>query len=458
MVTADGFEMLGYFRQGKTQSLGRFTAPNGDKFYGCWNEKYHREGAGLFIKGDEDKQLIEIYTDGELKKRIRMARKLSNTMYWLPTPPVEFGCGSPAAAPCPRHGHSMVLSGPPDHPRLVLFGGQTIGEDGRALLLDDLWVLDIHTMVWSRPATRGTGPPPLHSHASVAVGRVMYVIGGADDGALGANRQLFALDMEAMTWYAVPTRGESPGFVGHTATLVKDCVWVVWGRSVWRLSLRSHEWAEMRVNYEMRCAPRALTGHAAVALGSLIYVLGGETGTATGARGEWPVCSAEVRVFDTESQRWGLLRPSTAPGAGENFSPPPSYRPAGDASDPRAWRGLEDTGVTHGGVAVARSGLTACAVSATEIVVVGGMASLNPDINEINTSYLADVLVLDVQANRWSAPWIKYPVCAPRAGHAAVCVGGFVWVTGGTNHAVGERGMWELALLHVGEDARNKSG
>lgn len=77
----------------------------------------------------------------------------------------------------------------------------------------------------------------------------------------------------------------------------------------------------------------------------------------------------------------------------------------------------------------------------------------------IDTSALSDVQVLDTQTMSWASPFIRYPVCSPRSDHssALLTVGGrsMVLVLGGTNPGRGNKGMWDLALLNVGEDLRD---
>lgn len=104
LLTKDNFEMSGFFDHGKSVGIGRFTAPNGDVFYGSWNSNHKRHGKGLFIKaqsgnegGNEDKPQLyaDTYLDGNLLKRIKTNDGIyNNVTHWLPLPPLEYASDS----------------------------------------------------------------------------------------------------------------------------------------------------------------------------------------------------------------------------------------------------------------------------------------------------------------------------------------------------------------------------
>ncbi len=116
MTTKDGFEMSGYFRDGKAKGPGRFTAPNGERFCGVWNKNSKRHGRGILVKapaedgsdGGVRKQLIEIYDDGKLLKRMNATGAPASATHWLPCAPAEYGSATPYvfpdAAPLTRRG------------------------------------------------------------------------------------------------------------------------------------------------------------------------------------------------------------------------------------------------------------------------------------------------------------------------------------------------------------------
>lgn len=75
-------------------------------------------------------------------------------------------------APTPRESHTATMV---NHNCMVVFGGS--GE-GDANYLNDLHILDLKTMRWSRPDTKGDVPVPRDSHSAVSVGNKIFIYGG----------------------------------------------------------------------------------------------------------------------------------------------------------------------------------------------------------------------------------------------------------------------------------------
>ena len=48
-------------------------------------------------------------------------------------------------------------------------------------MLNDLWVLDLDTLQWTKPAAAGVPPAPRAGHASVLVGDKWFVLGGGNN-------------------------------------------------------------------------------------------------------------------------------------------------------------------------------------------------------------------------------------------------------------------------------------
>ncbi|XP_075013360.1 host cell factor 2 isoform X4 [Calonectris borealis] len=76
--------------------------------------------------------------------------------------------------PSPRESHTAVVYCRKDlgSPKMYIFGGMC------GCRLNDLWELDIETMTWSRPETKGTVPLPRSLHTANVIGNKMYVFGG----------------------------------------------------------------------------------------------------------------------------------------------------------------------------------------------------------------------------------------------------------------------------------------
>lgn len=78
-------------------------------------------------------------------------------------------------APIEREGHTAVVIGR----RMIVFGGTWVDEDDQSRYLNDVHVLDAARNWWSQPDTLGAPPIEREGHTASAVGRLMYVFGGA---------------------------------------------------------------------------------------------------------------------------------------------------------------------------------------------------------------------------------------------------------------------------------------
>src|SRR5262249_13613935 len=80
--------------------------------------------------------------------------------------------------------------------------------------LHDVWALDLATEQWTEVATTGTGPGGRIEGALVfdTVSHTLLAFAGHDDGAIGNENDLFALDLTACpaTWSKLPP-GDTPG-------------------------------------------------------------------------------------------------------------------------------------------------------------------------------------------------------------------------------------------------------
>ncbi|KAF9566136.1 hypothetical protein CPC08DRAFT_720114 [Agrocybe pediades] len=201
--------------------------------------------------------------------------KLDNTLYFLNLIGKEWNSipAMPnAPAPMGRYGHAVTMIGT----KLFVFGGHG-GEDGR--VLNDLWSFDLQSIksnaagarweLWEpaspdRPAPRtghvfggtdkdyhyndtwsfslttrkwtelsciGYTPAPRESHAAAIVGNVIYIFGGR-----GVNGQdlgdLAAFKISNQRWYMFQNMGPSPtARCGHAMSAIGTKVFVVGGES-----------------------------------------------------------------------------------------------------------------------------------------------------------------------------------------------------------------------------------
>eukprot|EP00741_Cyanophora_paradoxa_P004754 tig00000828_g4612.t1 len=87
---------------------------------------------------------------------------------------------------------------------LVVFGGLSGGKR-----FADVYTLDLETSVWTRIECKGAVPPPRAHHSATLVGRMLYVFGGY--GGQGVfHGELYVLEIDTWTWVKPATKGTAP--------------------------------------------------------------------------------------------------------------------------------------------------------------------------------------------------------------------------------------------------------
>ncbi|XVF57493.1 hypothetical protein PTKIN_Ptkin06aG0209600 [Pterospermum kingtungense] len=124
-------------------------------------------------------------------------------------------------APVSRGGQSVTLVGT----TLVIFGGQ----DAKRTLLNDLHVLDLETMTWDEIDAVGTPPSPRSDHAAaVHAERYLLIFGGGSHAT--CFNDLHVLDLQAMEWSRPTQQGEIPTpRAGHAGVTVGENWFIVGG-------------------------------------------------------------------------------------------------------------------------------------------------------------------------------------------------------------------------------------
>ncbi|XP_041282753.1 host cell factor 2 isoform X2 [Onychostruthus taczanowskii] len=168
--------------------------------------------------------------------------------------------------PSPRESHTAIVYCRKDvgSPKMYIFGGMC------GCRLNDLWELDIETMTWSRPETKGTVPLPRSLHTANVIGNKMYVFGG---------------------WVPQSAEGEISA---------PDGEWKCTG-SFSYLNLDTTEWIGLISDCQedkSNLLPGPRAGHCAVAVGTRLYIWSGRDGY----RKAWnnQVCCKDLWYLDTE--------------------------------------------------------------------------------------------------------------------------------------------------------------
>lgn len=124
-------------------------------------------------------------------------------------------------APVSRGGQSVTLFGT----SLVIFGG----EDAKRTLLNDLHILDLETMTWDEIDAVGVPPSPRSDHAAaVHAERYLLIFGGGSHAT--CFNDLHVLDLQAMEWSRPTQQGEIPTpRAGHAGVPVGESWFIVGG-------------------------------------------------------------------------------------------------------------------------------------------------------------------------------------------------------------------------------------
>nr|XP_058936282.1 host cell factor 2 isoform X1 [Kogia breviceps] len=170
--------------------------------------------------------------------------------------------------PSPRESHTAVIYCRRDSgsPKMYVFGGMC------GARLDDLWQLDLETMSWSKPETKGTVPLPRSLHTASVIGNKMYIFGG---------------------W--VPHKGE------NIETSPHDCEWRCTS-SFSYLNLDTAEWTTLVSDSQedkKNSRPRPRAGHCAVAIGTRLYFWSGRDGYKKALNSQ--VCCKDLWYLDTDA-------------------------------------------------------------------------------------------------------------------------------------------------------------
>ncbi|XWS42393.1 hypothetical protein CRYUN_Cryun16bG0010700 [Craigia yunnanensis] len=124
-------------------------------------------------------------------------------------------------APVSRGGQSVTLFGT----TLVIFGGQ----DAKQTLLNDLHILDLETMTWNEIDAVGVPPSARSDHAAaVHAERYLLFFGGGSHST--CFNDLHVLDLQAMEWSRPTQQGEIPTpRSGHAGVTVGENWFIVGG-------------------------------------------------------------------------------------------------------------------------------------------------------------------------------------------------------------------------------------
>jgi N-acetylneuraminic acid mutarotase len=204
--------------------------------------------------------------------------------------------------PTPRVSCTMNTVGS----KLFLIGGAS-GEKA----FNDVRVLDLEAGIWTVPTVSGTPPPALVGHSSTLIGNELFIFGGSDGKQDGNELHMF--DTDTLSWSLPSLEGRPPmARVGQSGNAVGATKIYFFGGYGVRLGYVSDthvldtallSWTKPYIN---GTPPLARVGHAAVVIGTKLYVIAGASAGKV---------LTDAHVLDTSSMSW--IEPPTgglAPG------------------------------------------------------------------------------------------------------------------------------------------------
>ncbi|KAK6487907.1 host cell factor 2 isoform X1 [Huso huso] len=152
-------------------------------------------------------------------------------------------------APSARESHTAIIysSKGSYSPKLYIFGGM------RGYRLGDLWQLDLETMTWTLPETKGPSPLPRSLHSANVIGNKMYIFGGwipilmnedkssAFDNEWSCTNSMSYLNLDTMMWNGLVWERQEDGKAssprpraGHCAAVIGSRLYIWSGRDGYR--------------------------------------------------------------------------------------------------------------------------------------------------------------------------------------------------------------------------------
>ncbi|KAH0486136.1 MAG: hypothetical protein KVP17_001399 [Porospora cf. gigantea B] len=181
-----------------------------------------------------------------------------------------------STSPSPRAGQSMVMY---KNKRFHMFGGRS--EEG---LLNDLWIFDLRLNIWGLKRASGVPPTPRSHHRACLWNDAMLIYGGAADDDEGC---VWSLDLVSRTWSRKLAKGpRPPNRSGHEAIVVEQHLYIFGGQhlsgsqtgeasnDLWRVDLSKSPLAWEKLACEGE-EPTARHGMAGVRIGSRWVLQGG---------------------------------------------------------------------------------------------------------------------------------------------------------------------------------------
>jgi len=318
------------------------------------------------------------------------------------------------------------------------------------LPLAKVYLFDTARCVWLHAAVSNPElAPPLHRASAARVGKDLHVFGGLHTGRQAPCSELWALDLEAITWHRLESGGHTPTErVGHTMTSIGPTLFMLGGLEESGVHTNSFASYDAGAMVWMRpkldgASPAARVGHTMVPVTNERLVVYG------GASGGQPL--RELYVLNTRTSYWERAAPQLGPGQVPSAQCPMRNLPTAHCPLPTAlttqFQEAPPALVGHSALSLTVSSQGQLAkdsilnVGSKMIVFGGGDGRQANNLTALVDSTTFTYTVVNV---RGAPP-------AERVGHAAALVGGAgrerMWVFGGFVRKLGY--MFDSHMLDI---------
>lgn len=208
--------------------------------------------------------------------------------------------------PSARYDHCAAAVGS----KVVVVGGAE--EHGN---LNDVHILDTHSLQWLPTEAEGQRPSPRTMHYSALVGSKLYFFGGGGLGSAAADndQSVYVLETAGQVhWKHYKPQPAPPARHGHSLTAIGANIYLYGGMAgttlfedLWVLDTTTLGWQEVATT---GVKPGARSGHAAAAVDARLYIHGGLVMQDNAAS-----AADDFYVLDTNTGRWRPVALACAP-------------------------------------------------------------------------------------------------------------------------------------------------
>ncbi|XP_049939658.1 kelch domain-containing protein 3 isoform X1 [Schistocerca serialis cubense] len=199
----------------------------------------------------------------------------------LPTP--EYNDVTKITVPYQRYGHTAV-----EHEQKIYIWG---GRNDEAAC-NRLFCFNPDNLTWSSPKVSGMIPAARDGHSACVINNQMFVFGGFEEQMDRFSQDVYALDLRTMVWRYIITQGDPPSYRDfHSANAIDDRMYIFGGRgdvygpyhsqeelysnSIMYLDTATGVWHQPRTTGDI---PLGRRSHSAFVYKNSLYVFGGYNG------------------------------------------------------------------------------------------------------------------------------------------------------------------------------------